>query len=101
MANTMGIKSYDYVEFYVGSAKMVAYWYVKAMGMNITGYMGPETGVRDRVSYYLTQNKLKFVITSILKPSTFLQVTVVPGISNRSTALLSFSSGINISKLIY
>lgn len=70
MANKMGITGYDYVEFYVGSAKMVAYWYVKAMGMDISGYMGPETGVRDRVSYYLTQNDLKIVITSPLKPST-------------------------------
>ncbi|MCP5049038.1 MAG: 4-hydroxyphenylpyruvate dioxygenase [bacterium] len=71
MANELGIKSYDYVEFYVGSAKMVAYWYVKAFGMDIVGYKGPETGVRDRVSYYLTQNSLKFVITSILEPSTY------------------------------
>jgi 4-hydroxyphenylpyruvate dioxygenase len=69
MANTMGITGYDFVEFYVGSAKMVTYWFVKAMGMDITGYMGPETGVRDRGSYYLTQNGLKFVITSALKPS--------------------------------
>jgi 4-hydroxyphenylpyruvate dioxygenase len=71
MKNEMGILSYDYVEFYVGSAKMVAYWYAKVMGMEITGYMGPETGVRDRVSYYLTQNHLKFVITSFLQPSTY------------------------------
>jgi 4-hydroxyphenylpyruvate dioxygenase len=70
MTNEMGIKSYDYVEFYVGSARMVAYWYVKAMGMDIEGYAGPETGVRDRISFYLTQNKLKFVVTSFLQPST-------------------------------
>ncbi len=71
MSNVVGIKKYDYVEFYVGSAKMVAYWYAKAFGMNITGYMGPETGVRDRISYYLTRESLKIVITSALQPETY------------------------------
>lgn len=71
MTNELGIKNYDYVEFYVGSAKTTAYWFAKALGMNITGCMGPETGVRDRVSYYLTQNQIKFVITSFLQPSTY------------------------------
>ncbi len=69
MANDMGIRGYDFVEFYVGSAKMVAYWYVKAMGFDLTGYLGPETGVRDRTSFYLTKNNLKFVITSPAQPS--------------------------------
>lgn len=70
--NTMGIRGYDYVEFYVGSAKMVAYWHAKAMGLNIKGYLGPETGVKDRTSYYLETGKgLKMVITSILKPTAY------------------------------
>ncbi|MCF7809031.1 MAG: 4-hydroxyphenylpyruvate dioxygenase [Candidatus Marinimicrobia bacterium] len=68
MSDSLGIRGYDYIEFYVGSAKMVAYWYAKALNMEITGYQGPETGVRDRISYYLSKNKLKFVITSGLKP---------------------------------
>lgn len=71
MANEMGIRGYDFVEFYVGSAKMTAYWFAKALGMNLTGYRGPETGVRDRVSYYLTKNDLKFVITSAVQPGCF------------------------------
>lgn len=50
---------------------MVANWYARAFGMKITAYMGPETGVRDRKSYLLTLNKLKIVITSALKPSTW------------------------------
>ncbi len=70
MSNSLGIQGYDYVEFYVGSAKMVAYWYAKAMGFKITGYRGPETGVRDRISYYLTQNDIKIVVTSAVKPTT-------------------------------
>ncbi|OGQ14039.1 MAG: 4-hydroxyphenylpyruvate dioxygenase [Deltaproteobacteria bacterium RIFCSPHIGHO2_02_FULL_40_11] len=63
MANTLGIRRFDYVEFYVGSAKMVAYWFAKSLGLKITGYMGPETGVKDKVSYYLCKNKLQFVVT--------------------------------------
>jgi len=71
MTNQLGIKSYDYVEFYVGSAKMTAYWFANAMGMKISGYKGPETGIRDRVSYYLTQGHLKILVTSFLEPTTF------------------------------
>ena len=68
MSDKLGIRGYDFVEFYVGSAKMVAYWYAKAMGMEITGYMGPETGSRDRISYYLQKNDLKIVISSAVQP---------------------------------
>jgi len=71
MSDILGIRSYDYVEFYVGSAKMSAFWYAKAMGMEITGYTGPETGSRDRVSYYLKKNNFKLVLTSAVQPSCF------------------------------
>jgi len=71
MSDSLGIRAYDYVEFYVGSAKMVAYWYAKALGMTITGYSGPETGVRDRMSYYLVQNDLKIVVSSALQPDSY------------------------------
>lgn len=71
MKNKLGIRGFDFVEFYVGSAKMVTYWHARAMGLNITAYSGPETGHRDRTSYYLTKNKLKFVITSSCQPSTY------------------------------
>jgi 4-hydroxyphenylpyruvate dioxygenase len=69
--NSMGIRGYDFVEYYVGSAKMVAFWHAKAMGLKIAGYLGPETGVRDRCSYYLEGVQgLKMVITSALQPGT-------------------------------
>lgn len=71
MTNEMGIRRYDYIEFYVGSARMTAYWFAKAIGLEITGFRGPETGVRDRMSYYLTKNNLKFVITSAIQPECF------------------------------
>lgn len=72
--NSMGIRGYDYVEFYVGSAKYVAYWHVKAMGMDIVAYQGPETGTKDRISYLLASPvnpNFKIMITSALKPDTY------------------------------
>jgi len=32
---------------------MTAYWHAKALGLDITAYAGPETGVKDRISYVL------------------------------------------------
>ena len=39
------------------------------MGFSIAAYRGPETGTRDRVSYVLQQNKIRFVLTTPLLPS--------------------------------
>src|SRR5205809_828147 len=58
----------DYVEFYVGNAKQAAHFYKTAFGFQSLAYSGPETGVKDRVSYVLRQNKLTFVLTTPLKP---------------------------------
>ncbi|NLU91048.1 4-hydroxyphenylpyruvate dioxygenase [Chitinophaga sp. Ak27] len=60
----------DYVEFYVGNAKQAAHYYKTAFGFQSVAYSGPETGVRDRVSYVLVQNKLRFVLTTSLLPDT-------------------------------
>ena len=58
----------DYVEFYVGNAKQAAYFYRAAFGMKLVAYSGPETGVRDRVSYVVQQDKIRFVLTTALAP---------------------------------
>jgi 4-hydroxyphenylpyruvate dioxygenase len=47
----------DYVEFYVGNAKQAAHYYKTAFGFQSVAYAGPETGVRDRASYVISQNK--------------------------------------------
>ncbi|MGO4290441.1 4-hydroxyphenylpyruvate dioxygenase [Chitinophaga sp. RAB17] len=60
----------DYVEFYVGNAKQAAIYYKTAFGFQSVAYAGPETGVKDRVSYLLVQNKLRFVLTTSLFPDT-------------------------------
>jgi 4-hydroxyphenylpyruvate dioxygenase len=58
----------DYVEFYVGNARQAAYFYRLAFGMSLVAYAGPETGVRDRASYVLQQGKIRFVMTTPLRP---------------------------------
>lgn len=61
------INGTDYVEFYVGNAKQAAYFYKAAFGFQNVAYAGPETGVRDRVSYVLQQGKIRLVLTTPLK----------------------------------
>jgi len=61
------LKGTDHVEFYVGNAKQLAYFYRAAMGMELVAYSGPETGQRDRASYVLQQSKIRFVLTSALR----------------------------------
>jgi 4-hydroxyphenylpyruvate dioxygenase len=58
----------DYVEFYVGNARQAAYFYRLAFGMSLVAYAGPETGIRDRASYVLQQGKIRFVMTTPLRP---------------------------------
>ena len=58
----------DYVEFYVGNARQAAYYYRTAFGFRLAAYRGPETGTRDRASYVLVQNKIRFVLTTPLQP---------------------------------
>lgn len=60
----------DYVEFYVGNAKQAAHFYKSAFGFQSLAYAGPETGVMDRVSYAVRQNKLTLVFTSSLREGT-------------------------------
>jgi 4-hydroxyphenylpyruvate dioxygenase len=56
----------DYVEFYVGNAKQAAHYYKTTFGFSSVAYAGPETGVKDKVSYVIRQSKLTFVLTSSL-----------------------------------
>jgi 4-hydroxyphenylpyruvate dioxygenase len=66
--NPLADIDWAYLEFYVGNAKQAAYYYCSAFGFDQVAYAGPETGVRDRASYLLEQNKLRFVMTSSLRP---------------------------------
>ena len=56
----------DYVEFYVGNAKQAAHFYKTAFGFQSLAYAGLETGMKDRVSYVLKQDKIRLVLTTAL-----------------------------------
>jgi 4-hydroxyphenylpyruvate dioxygenase len=56
----------DYIELWVGNAKQAAHYYKTAFGFQSLAYAGPETGVKDRASYVLIQNKMRLVLTSPL-----------------------------------
>ena len=56
----------DYVEFYVGNAKQAAHFYKTAFGFQSEAYAGLETGMRDRASYVLRQDKIRLVLTTAL-----------------------------------
>jgi 4-hydroxyphenylpyruvate dioxygenase len=63
------INGTDYVEFYVGNARQSAHYYRSAFGFTFVAYCGPETGVRDRASYVLQQDKIRLVLTTPLQPN--------------------------------
>lgn len=66
--DTFPINGTDFIEFYVGNAKQASHFYRTVFGFALEAYSGPETGVRDRASYLLTQNKLRFIFTTPLTP---------------------------------
>ncbi len=65
-ADFLPLNGTDYVEFYVGNAKQAAHFYKTAFGFQSLAYAGPETGVRDRASYVLKQDKIRLVLTTPL-----------------------------------
>ncbi|SHM42446.1 4-hydroxyphenylpyruvate dioxygenase [Mucilaginibacter sp. OK098] len=65
-ADFLPLNGTDHVEFYVGNAKQAAFYYKTAFGFQDLAYAGPETGIRDRVSYVLQQGKIRLVLTTPL-----------------------------------
>jgi 4-hydroxyphenylpyruvate dioxygenase len=61
------INGTDHIELYVGNAKQSALFYQHCMGFEWIAYAGPETGIRDRASYVLKQDKIRLVLTTALK----------------------------------
>lgn len=66
-ADFLPLQGTDYVEFYVGNAKQAAHYYMSAFGFQPLAYAGPQTGVKDRASYAVRQNKLTLVLTTPLR----------------------------------
>ena len=66
--DTFPINGTDFIEYWVGNAKQSMLFYCYAFGYELIGYRGPETGVRDRASYLLKQDRIRLVLTSPLGP---------------------------------
>ena len=45
------VTGWDAVVWVVGNATQSAHFFISAFGMELVGYAGPETGVKDPVSY--------------------------------------------------
>jgi len=65
-ADFLPLKGIDHVEFWVGNAKQAAAYYRALWGFTPVAYAGLETGVRDRSSYVMVQNDIRFVFTAPL-----------------------------------
>jgi len=66
--NPLKLKRVHHIEFFAGNAKQSAFFYRKAFGFSQIAYSGLETGNRDTTSYVLAQGKVRFVVTSALRP---------------------------------
>ena len=64
--------SFHHIEFVVGNAKQAAFFYKKVFGFNNYAYCGPETGIKDKVSYVINKNKVFFVFTTPLFSNSYL-----------------------------
>lgn len=60
------INGTDYIELYVSNAKQAAHFYKTAFGFQSYAFAGLETGLKDRESYVVSQDKIRLMLTSPL-----------------------------------
>jgi len=60
----------DYLELYVGNARQAAHYFQTAFGFQPLAHAGLTTGLRDRESYVVVQDKIRLVLTSPLTKDT-------------------------------
>ena len=66
MNTSLPLKRVHHVEVVAGNALQSAYFYRKAFGFDLVGYLGPETGRRSQASYALRQGDILLIVTSPL-----------------------------------
>lgn len=66
------INGTDFIEFYVGNAKQAAHFYQTAFGFQPLAYAGLETGLKDRTSYVIRQDKITLMLTTSLTPDSLI-----------------------------
>ncbi len=62
------LKGIDHVEFWVGNARQASAYYRALWGFGPVAFAGLETQLRDRASYVMVQNGIRFVLTAPLTP---------------------------------
>jgi len=67
-ADFLPLDGIDHVEFWVGNARQAAAYYRALWGFTPVAFSGLETKVRDRASYVMVQNDIRFVFTAPLTP---------------------------------
>lgn len=68
----MPILGTDYVEMYVSNALQAAHYYKTAFGFQSLAHAGLETGLRDRESYVVVQDKIRLILTSPLNSNSVM-----------------------------
>ena len=81
------LRAVNHLEIYCGNAKQSSYFYRQAFGFSFVAYMGPETGVHDKVSYVLRQDKVILVLTTPLIEDGIMPFLSKHGDSVRDIAL--------------
>ncbi len=62
------VTGWDAIVWVVGNATQVAQFYQAVLGMELVGYSGPETGIKDHKAYVLTSGACRFVIKGGVSP---------------------------------
>ena len=62
------ISGWDALVWTVGNATQAALFFQAVYGMELAAYAGPETGLRDHVSYVLRSGAVRFVLNGAVRP---------------------------------
>jgi 4-hydroxyphenylpyruvate dioxygenase len=62
------VTGWDAVVWIVGNATQSAHFFISAFGMELVGYAGPETGVKDHKAYVLKSGACRFVVQGGVSP---------------------------------
>ena len=63
------VTGWDAVVWVVGNATQSAHFFISAFGMELVGYAGPETGMKDHKAYVLRSGACRFVIKGGVSPA--------------------------------
>ena len=62
------VTGWDAIVWVVGNATQAAHFYQAALGMELVGYAGPETGIKDHKAFVLTSGACRFVVKGGVSP---------------------------------